>query len=203
MPEMSALEGAFCRSAPWTQLTGRVILPWALQGRRPRGELLELGAGAGGMAAATASRLPDLQITVTDVDPAMVQTARQRLAGRSGLHVERADVTALPYDDRSFDYVTSYLMLHHVIEWRRALTEIARVLRPGGAVVGYDLTDTRLARWVHWADRSPHKLIPAAAFESALIHAGFGNVTIRRGLGGHVMRFVADKGVESTPRPTG
>lgn len=193
MPEMSALEGALCRSAPWTLVTSRVVLPWALQGRRPHGELLELGAGAGAMAAATANRFPDLRITVTDVDPAMVHAAHHRLRGQPHIRVEHADVTALPYDDHSYDYVASYLMLHHVIDWRRALIEVARVLRPGGTFVGYDLTETRLARWVHRADQSPHKLIPPAPFESALIRAGFGNITIQRRLGGHVMRFVAEK----------
>ena len=193
MPAMSAFEKAFCRSTPWTLFTSRVILPWALQGLRPEGELLELGAGSGGMAAATTSTFPELRVTATDIDPAMVEAGRKRLHGRAGICVEQADVTQLAYDDDSFDYVASYLMLHHVIDWRRALDEVTRVLRPGGTFVGYDLTDTRLARWIHLADRSPHRLIPAPEFEPALPRAGLHTLAVRRGLGDHVVRFTAVK----------
>ena len=193
MPAMSALERAFCSSTPWTLFTSRVVLPWALQGLRPDGELLELGAGSGGMAAATTRRFPDARITVTDVDLVMVQAASQRLRGRANVRVEQADVTELPYGADSFDYVASYLMLHHVIDWHQALAEAARVLRPGGTLVGYDLTDTRLARWVHMVDRSPHRLLAAGELAPALTQAGLGTVTVQQGVGGHVMRFVAVK----------
>ena len=190
---MSALERAFCRSAPWNFVTSRAILPWALQGLRPVGHLLELGGGSGGMAAATATRFPDVRVTVTDVDPTMVQTASKRLRGPGKVRVELADVTALPYADNSFDYVASYLMLHHIIDWHRALDEAARVLRPGGTLVGYDLIETRLARWIHWADRSPHRLITADELAPALAQTGLTGVTVQQGLGGHVMRFKALK----------
>ena len=193
MPAMSALERAFCRSAPWTLATARVILPWALQGLRPDGELLELGGGSGGMAAVTASRFPEARITVTDVDRVMVAAASRRLRGRANVCVEQEDVTDLPYDDGSFDYVASYLMLHHVVDWHQALAEVGRVLRPGGRFVGYDLAKTRLARWVHRVDRSPHELITADELAQALTQVGLGTVTVQQGWGGHVMRFVAVK----------
>lgn len=193
MPSMSVLERGFCRSAAWTLLTSRVILPWALQGLQPEGDLLELGAGSGGMAAATMRRYPGVSVTVTDIDPVMVRAARQRLVGRPGVRVEQADVAGLPYDDDSFDYVASYLMLHHVIDWQRALAEVARVLRPGGTLVGYDLVKTRSAEWIHWADRSPHRLIGAEEFEPGFERAGLRTVALRRGLGGHVVRFVASR----------
>ena len=61
-------------------------------------------------------------------------------------------------------------MLHHVIEWERAVTEAARVLRPGGSFVGYDLLASRMVSLVHRADRSPHRLIEPGAFEPVLDH---------------------------------
>ena len=193
MPSMSVLERTFCRSDPWRLFASRVVLPWALQDTRPDGDLLELGAGSGGMASATTSRFPNLRVTVTDIDPVMVHAARQRLADQPSVTVRQADVTNLPFEDNSFDYVTSYLMLHHIIDWRRALSEAARVLRPGGKLIGYDLTDTRAARLIHWADRSPHELISARDFAPALTRAGLANVAVRPGLGGHVVRFSANK----------
>ena len=35
--------------------------------------------------------------------------------------------------------VLSWVMLHHTVEWERALAEAIRVLRPSGQLVGYDL----------------------------------------------------------------
>jgi ubiquinone/menaquinone biosynthesis C-methylase UbiE len=193
MPSMSVIERTFCRSHPWRLFATRVILPWALQGLLPEGDLLELGAGSGGMASATTGRFPDVRVTVTDIDPVMVHAARQRLADQPRIAVQQADVTQLPFADHSFDCVASYLMLHHVIDWRRALTEAARVLRRGGKLVGYDLTDTRAARLIHRADRSPHQLIPADDFAPALTRAGLTTVAIHQGLTGHVVRFIATK----------
>jgi spermidine synthase len=51
MPEMVPLEQRFCRSAPWRWFARHVILPWALQGEPLRGDVLEIGAGSGAMAA--------------------------------------------------------------------------------------------------------------------------------------------------------
>src|SRR3954463_15021260 len=45
MPTMSRFEATVCRSAPWRLFAGRVVLPWALQGVTPGGDVLEIGAG--------------------------------------------------------------------------------------------------------------------------------------------------------------
>ncbi|MDX6373428.1 MAG: hypothetical protein QOD98_2416 [Nocardioidaceae bacterium] len=191
MPSMSAVERAFCRNPLWGGFARNAVLPWALQGVRPAGELLELGSGSGAMAAGTARAFPDLTLMVTDVDPAMVGAARQRLRGHPQVTVAEADVTDLPFDDGRFDVVASYLMLHHVIEWRRALAEAFRVLKPGGIFVGYDLDRTRAAEWIHIVDRSPYRLIDHDDFDPALTAAGFDQARVTRALGAHVTRFVA------------
>jgi len=84
-------------------------------------------------------------------------------------------------------------MLHHVIEWPRAIAEAVRVLRPGGTLIGYDLTDTRLATMIHLADRSPHRLIGFDEFAPALTQAGLADIKIRRSLRSHLVKFVAQK----------
>jgi ubiquinone/menaquinone biosynthesis C-methylase UbiE len=191
MPVMSAVEGAFCRSAPWRAFARRAVLPWALDGHRPAGSVLEIGGGSGAMAAGEARAFPHADITVTDVDESMVASARVRLRAFHNVHVERADVTALPFEDATFDMVTSYLMLHHVIDWNDALAEVARVLRPGSFLVGYDLTDTSLARLVHRADRSPHRIIAPAELREGLALAGLDDISVRTSARGHLMRFRA------------
>lgn len=66
--------------------------------------------------------------------------------------MQHADATSLPLVDESFDFVFSFIMLHHVIEWERALGEAARVLKPGGRLVVYDLLNTAPMRFLHQAE---------------------------------------------------
>lgn len=193
MPVMSAIEGAFCRSAPWRALARRTVLPWALGGEELTGEVLEIGGGSGAMADGIAQMFPDVRLTVTDVDDDMVASARRRLAQRGNVKVQPADVTALPFGDASFNAVTSYLMLHHVITWQEALSEVARVLRPGGVFLGYDLTDTGVARLTHRLDGSPHLLLAPEGLRAGLTENGFENVEVRPSAAGHLMRFAAKR----------
>lgn len=71
--------------------------------------------------------------------------------------VQTADVTAMPFEVGKFDAVTWHLMLHHAIHRVEALGEIARVLKPGGLSIGYNLTDTRLARLIRQVDGPHHR----------------------------------------------
>ncbi|MDR0357942.1 MAG: SAM-dependent methyltransferase, partial [bacterium] len=64
MPVMSAIEGGFCRSAPWRWFARRAVLPWAINDAALVGEVLELGGGSGAMAAAVAQTTPDVRLTV-------------------------------------------------------------------------------------------------------------------------------------------
>ena len=155
------------------------------------GSVLEIGGGSGVMAEAMARRFPDARITTTDIDPAMVQAARRRLRQVPNTIAQEADTTSLPFSDASFDHVVSFLMLHHVIEWRQALQEAGRVLRPGGSLHGYDLTDSPVTRAIHWADRSPYQMIAAREFQPALNELDYESVSVRRSFGGQVVRFAA------------
>jgi ubiquinone/menaquinone biosynthesis C-methylase UbiE len=65
-----------------------------------------------------------------DLSPGMLEKARAR-----GLDVREASVTSLPFADASFDVTCSFKVLAHVPEIRQALSEMARVTRPGGVVL--------------------------------------------------------------------
>ncbi|MBX3260180.1 MAG: methyltransferase domain-containing protein [Labilithrix sp.] len=65
-----------------------------------------------------------------DLSPGMLELARAR-----GLEVEEGSVTALPFDDASFDVTCSFKVLAHVPDIGRALAEMARVTRPGGVIL--------------------------------------------------------------------
>lgn len=199
MPVMSAVERAWCRSLPWRAFTRRVVFPWAVGDTDLDGDVLELGSGSGAMALELLERYPTIRLTATDVDPAMRAAATHRLA-RYGNRVEirEADATRLPFDDASFDAVISFIMLHHVIGWEQALGEIARVLRPGGTVAGYDLVESGVSRLTHRLDRSPHRMATVDALRDRFGELPFDDVTVMPGLGGLVARFHAHRTPEET-----
>ena len=69
-----------------------------------------------------------------DLSSAMIELARERLGEDADLRV--ADLGApLPYPDDAFDLVVASLSMHYVEDWASALTELRRVLRPGGRLV--------------------------------------------------------------------
>lgn len=190
---MSGVEAVFCRSAPWRGFARRVVLPWVLGRAEPLGrEVLEIGGGSGAMAQELLGRDPGIRLTLADIDPAMADAARRRLAPFGDrARVTVGDGTRLDFPDDSFDTVCSWLMLHHTIDWEGVLAEVARVTRPGGLMVGYDLTDSAIARVVHRLDGSEHRLLRPADLERELGRLSGETPVVEQGLRGATMRFRA------------
>jgi ubiquinone/menaquinone biosynthesis C-methylase UbiE len=192
MPEMSAHAKAFCTSSPYVLLARRLLLPWALRGARPDGEVLEIGAGSGAMAAALLDRYPAIRLTATDVDGDMVVKTRQRLSSYGErASVRQADATALPFGDGHFDLVLSFAMLHHVGRWEQALAEVVRVLRPGGRLAGYDLVDTKVNRLLHVGEHEGVRMAQPDALHAELARLPVGDMRVRPAFGGFLARFTA------------
>ena len=88
-------------------------------------DVLELGCGTGMI-------LKELhpvarQAVGIDISPGMLKQARDR-----GLNVVVGSATDLPFADESFDMVCSFKVLAHIEQIQRVMSEVARVLRPGG-----------------------------------------------------------------------
>ncbi len=75
-----------------------------------------------------------------DITPAMLRKARRRANARPELEIElhEGDAMRLPFDDGRFDAVVLHLILAVVPDSQRALSEAARVLRPGGRIIVFD-----------------------------------------------------------------
>ncbi|HEX5414601.1 MAG TPA: class I SAM-dependent methyltransferase [Chloroflexota bacterium] len=115
-----------------------------LAGTAPRARVLEVGSGPGRLATILAAIAPEVHVSGIDIVPEMVERANAR-AAKSGVTervtFEVGDVAALPFPDATFDVVVSTLSLHHWANPARGLSEIYRVLRPGGVARIYDVVD--------------------------------------------------------------
>ena len=99
-----------------------------VSGRR----ILDAGCGSGPLMAALRDAGAD--VTGFDVSTAMVDLARRRLGPDADLHV--ADLAGpLPFADDEFDDVVASLVLHYLEDWTGPLTELHRVLTPGGRLI--------------------------------------------------------------------
>ncbi|MBU0926179.1 MAG: methyltransferase domain-containing protein [Spirochaetes bacterium] len=109
-------------------------------GRLRPGRVLELATGGGGFALTLASRLGSYgELVATDSSERAVTAAASALEGLRGVRVEIADARALPYADASFDLVAVANSLHHFEDPSRVVAEALRVLRPGGALVVFEM----------------------------------------------------------------
>ena len=81
------------------------------------------------------------EVVATDFDPEQVALAEGRLADLDEwVEFRVVDARAMPFDDAQFDGVFSFGVLHHILgEWRQAVAETARVLKPDGWLVLTDM----------------------------------------------------------------
>jgi SAM-dependent methyltransferase len=104
----------------------------------PGARWLELACGPGLVARKLAARVGEVR--GVDLTPAMVEKATVEAAreGIGNVGFELGDATALPFGDASFDGAITRFSFHHIPAPRRVLAEMARVVRPGGAVIVAD-----------------------------------------------------------------
>ncbi len=123
----------------YDEMIGTVVR-W-LDGHLAQGLVVDLGAGTGALSLAILDALPDARVQLVDVDPAMLEVARGRLAAHAGRYELRRGAFADPLPP--CDAVVASLALHHVADLaeKRALyRRIHGALRPGGALLVADVT---------------------------------------------------------------
>ena len=100
--------------------------------------VLDVSTGAGHTALTFAPHVA--RVIATDLTPQMLDEARKLALEREIANVEfrPADAHALPFDDNAFDLVTNRIALHHYLNARKAIAEMARVCKHGGIVALVD-----------------------------------------------------------------
>jgi len=104
------------------------------------GAVLDVGCGPAEVLVRLARLSPTLRLTGVDVDAPMIDRARRKAAkaGVSPTFVV-ADAASLPFEDASFDLVTSSFAVHHWPDPHAGLAEVMRVVKPGGKVIIWDI----------------------------------------------------------------
>ena len=103
-------------------------------GPLPGAHVLEIGCGPGFGIDLLYRRFQAARVDAFDIDPKMIAVVQRRQkAHRRSNRLWVGNTRHIPVADRSYDAVVNFGAIHHVVRWRRAIAEIHRVLKPGGA----------------------------------------------------------------------
>jgi ubiquinone/menaquinone biosynthesis C-methylase UbiE len=129
------------------------------------------------------------QVCGVDIAPAMLAQAHAKVAAAglgARVALREGDASALPWPDGAFDLVTSLEALEFFPRPRRALAEMARVLRPGGALVVSKYPDL-------WARALPLKGLTRRGMARALERLNLGAIEFCDWQPGHYELVIAKK----------
>lgn len=113
----------------------RDIREWLrLAGQGSAGIALEIGCGLGCGARLLTEKMGFGSVVAFDLEETLVKRAAKRLSRHSAREVSLfvGDSQDLPFKDEVFDATVNFGIIHHVLDWRRCIRELARVLRTGG-----------------------------------------------------------------------
>jgi ubiquinone/menaquinone biosynthesis C-methylase UbiE len=129
---------------------------------KPAARILELGGGQGWGTCLVKRLFPDAHVTLTDISPFAIQSARKW----EGVFQTRIDAAhsctsdAIPVPDDSVDLVFCFAAAHHFRAHRRTLKELQRILRPGGSAL-YLYEPACPRAWYEVAYRRVNRIRPA------------------------------------------
>lgn len=118
----------------WSRLVAAEFVNWldAADG----GRWLDVGCGTSALTEGILDRAAPQQVVGMDPSEAYLASARSRLSDRN-VELRSGDACALPFENETFDFAVSGLMLNFVAEPEKAISEMKRAVRPRGTVALY------------------------------------------------------------------
>ena len=118
----------------------------------PDMRILELGCGTAEAwkdADFVQNVLPEkAQLILSDFSPGMLETAQKNVQKKNNISFRQIDIQTIPYEDGVFDAVIANMMLYHVPDLPKALSEVRRVLKPGGIFYCATFGENGLMGWL-------------------------------------------------------
>lgn len=164
-------------------------------GAAPAGNALEIGCGRGVGVEIIFDDFKATAVDAFDLDPRMIKLAKQRLHGRQEkTKLWVGDATRIDAADSTYDTVFDFGIIHHIQDWRSAITEVARVLKPGGRFYAEEVLRSFIVYplWRMLLDHPQEDRFDHDRFKSALIDTGFA-VAADKELWGNFGWYVGDK----------
>jgi SAM-dependent methyltransferase len=165
------------------------------QGHRPVGEqaiarmeipvdarVLDVGCGSGWATRLLADYANKGRVTGIDISDEMVRVARESSTAHANVDFEVASAERLPFADNEFSHAFSMESLYYYENIPQALSEIHRVLRPGGrflAVVDMYRESEATHQWIDLL-KVPVQLLSTDEYRSLFRDAGFANIKDER-----------------------
>lgn len=140
--------------------------------------VLDVGAGSGALLPLLHEALPGARLVAVDLAAAMLRCAQARGTGAAPV---QADAHALPFPPACFDAVLCDSALPHLRDRPHALREMARLLRPGGALIVLHDAGREAIHHIHaHADRAiRHDMLPERdELARLLVDAGLTDVMV-------------------------
>ena len=108
----------------------------------------DLATGSGDIALLIAKKLADTgKLTISDINPDMLVLGKDKLLNAGffkNIDSTIANAEQLPFEDNSFDVVTIAFGLRNVADKKKALSEMLRVIKPGGKVMVMEFSQPQL-----------------------------------------------------------
>ncbi|MFI9358663.1 methyltransferase domain-containing protein [Streptomyces lydicus] len=161
----------------------------------PGSRVLEVGCGVGAQTVHLAHSSPGARITAVDLSEESLTQARAHVtahAPEADVTWHRADLHQLPYSDGHFDHLFACFVLEHLRDPAQALTELRRVLRPGGTLTAIEgdhgsalfHPDSRhahevIAHQVHLQSAAGGNALLGRELQPLLTDAGFRDVAVQ------------------------
>lgn len=139
--------------------------------------ILEIGCGNGVGTKLIKKHFAPKKIHAIDLDAKMITLAKQKNQNSSNTF-QVADATLLPFKDNSFDAIVDFGVIHHIPNWKDALKEMKRVLKPNGELIIEDLSidtfSTIIGRFLKLILKHPYDdMYTQKEFVDALKDIGF------------------------------
>ncbi len=183
MAQMRLLEKLLVNNPLYAWLQRREVANLHRLAPLPAGlTIMDLGCGRGVETALIAAAFRPRRLVAFDLDRRQVLEAGRRLSdnGTADAALLMADASRLPFGDERFDAAVEMAVMHHVPDWRAALREVARVLKPGGSFHFVDISKRRYGIGMKLMGHDMQALFTIDEFQTALEDAG---MTLERGIG--------------------